>query len=191
MSLFDFCVNSAVRPIIRWSSLSLSVIVAWAKFQDTAIEDFYRLLLWFDATASTSWCPCSIHVWEHLSVRADVFNHESKQDHAQITHHRWQPPRCFADLKPHIDTLVMGKQHQASGQKTHRLALLKTYWNIIKCNSTKNKNFILCWTMCNLRNLILCLHFVLFIFKTWSLVEGDVWEEIYLKQKKHLFIKFM
>ncbi|KAA8578401.1 hypothetical protein FQN60_012623 [Etheostoma spectabile] len=29
---------------------------------------------WFDATTSTSCCSCSVHVWEHLSVRTNMIN---------------------------------------------------------------------------------------------------------------------
>lgn len=40
-----------------------------------------------NATASTSCCPCFVHVWEHLFVRTDDFNNESEQNQAQVTHH--------------------------------------------------------------------------------------------------------
>lgn len=53
--------------------------------------------LCFGATASTSCCLCSLHVWEHLPVWTVVFYNEFKQKQAQISHHWWQPPCCSTD----------------------------------------------------------------------------------------------
>lgn len=89
-----------------------------AMFQDAAIEEFYWFLypvLMPDQT--------SVHVWENLPIWTDVFNYESEQDQAQITHHWPQPSWCFTncyckDLKPDIDRLVSGKSCQSSDQNT-------------------------------------------------------------------------
>lgn len=92
--LFTADVCSAPQHLQMESSFK--VTVAWegrSRILQSKTFTFY----WFDATAPTSCCLCSVHVLEHLSVRTDVFNYEFKQNQAQITHHWWQPPRYFVD----------------------------------------------------------------------------------------------
>lgn len=97
-----------------------------AKFQDAAIQDFYRLL------PSDLMSQLQRHAARALSMFGSTYLCEqmfSKMNLNTNKHRSWLTDdnlhavlwtASAQDLKPDIDTLVTGKRCQTSGQKTHR-----------------------------------------------------------------------
>lgn len=139
---------------------SFKVTVAWegrSRILQSKTFTFY----WFDATAPTSCCSCSVHVLEHLSVRTDVFNYEFKQNQAQITHHWWQPPRYFVDC--------LGTKPQTRHWHPYQGKLVSDI-NVFHLPRLRTVEY--------LYNLMIVLAFCFVsISRTWSM-NGDVWDGV-------------